>query len=351
LGVVFVGEFYTSNPAVDPLNAIQAMSDTLTLPAAFHAEPALSAKASGGGDSLSLPKLAATSPRPRRPRPGNASRSRSVRPQKPSKSHENTVHVADYLYRYYDPLTGRWPSHDPIEEEGGLNLYGFLDNDSISWLDYLGLACNFKILVERVASGPHVGTLSNIYAYCCGKLVWQGVGREPPLGAKTLQPTGTRPSTHIRPDGKWGPEYREGKDPRSPVFQHGSTDYQIHPIPFETNQFPIGEEGPNGTHSRSKDNVDLTSLPENIGRGCTWIGCGLDVMPGANNGDARLRMRDSRTALRTVMAKYRDCCPDGGSFPTEYRNNSQGIVPITYYPSQFPQGPPINIDGLRVAFP
>jgi RHS repeat-associated protein len=30
-----------------------------------------------------------------------------------------------YLYRYYDPLTGRWPSRDPIEEGGGMNLYGF----------------------------------------------------------------------------------------------------------------------------------------------------------------------------------------------------------------------------------
>ena len=26
-------------------------------------------------------------------------------------------------YRYYDPMTGRWPSRDPIEEDGGVNLY------------------------------------------------------------------------------------------------------------------------------------------------------------------------------------------------------------------------------------
>ncbi|MEI7957239.1 MAG: RHS repeat-associated core domain-containing protein, partial [Verrucomicrobiota bacterium] len=30
-----------------------------------------------------------------------------------------------YGYRYYDPLTGRWPSRDPIGEKGGVNLYGF----------------------------------------------------------------------------------------------------------------------------------------------------------------------------------------------------------------------------------
>jgi len=133
------GEFYTSHPGVDPLHAIQAMSDIPTFPAAFHAEPASVAKAPGCRAPLSLPKLISPSPRPRPTRPGNAPRSRALRPQKPSKLAENTVHVADYLYRYYDPLTGRWPSRDPIEEEGGVNLYGFSGNSSIYIVDLLGL--------------------------------------------------------------------------------------------------------------------------------------------------------------------------------------------------------------------
>jgi uncharacterized protein RhaS with RHS repeats len=45
-----------------------------------------------------------------------------------------------YGYRYYDPVTGRWPSRDPIEEGGGTNLYGFVGNDGVNWWDYLGLA-------------------------------------------------------------------------------------------------------------------------------------------------------------------------------------------------------------------
>jgi RHS repeat-associated protein len=49
------------------------------------------------------------------------------------------VHVADYGYRYYDPLTGRWPSRDPIEERGGVNLYGFVGNDGVDRVDILGL--------------------------------------------------------------------------------------------------------------------------------------------------------------------------------------------------------------------
>jgi len=45
-----------------------------------------------------------------------------------------------YGYRYYDPQTGRWPSRDPIEERGGINLYAFVGNNSISYWDLLGLA-------------------------------------------------------------------------------------------------------------------------------------------------------------------------------------------------------------------
>ena len=43
--------------------------------------------------------------------------------------------MAYYGYRYYDPKTGRWPSMDPIEEEGGINLYGFVGNDPCNIID------------------------------------------------------------------------------------------------------------------------------------------------------------------------------------------------------------------------
>lgn len=45
-----------------------------------------------------------------------------------------------YGYRYYEPETGRWLSRDPIEENGGLNLYTFITNKPLESYDYLGLS-------------------------------------------------------------------------------------------------------------------------------------------------------------------------------------------------------------------
>lgn len=44
-----------------------------------------------------------------------------------------------YGYRCYDPLTGRWPSRDPIGERGGVPLYGFVRNDPVQHIDEDGL--------------------------------------------------------------------------------------------------------------------------------------------------------------------------------------------------------------------
>jgi RHS repeat-associated protein len=81
-----------------------------------------------------------------------------------------TVGVTYYGYRYYDPVTGRWPSRDPIEESGGINLYGFVGNDGIGEIEVLGLSrlrklvridcfCyfTFNCVCEdgNICSGPH----------------------------------------------------------------------------------------------------------------------------------------------------------------------------------------------------
>jgi len=44
-----------------------------------------------------------------------------------------------YGFRYYSSATGRWPNRDPIEERGGMNLYGFVRNNPVSNTDPFGL--------------------------------------------------------------------------------------------------------------------------------------------------------------------------------------------------------------------
>lgn len=41
--------------------------------------------------------------------------------------------------RYYDPISGRMVNRDPIEEKGGMNLYGFVNNQPVNQIDALGL--------------------------------------------------------------------------------------------------------------------------------------------------------------------------------------------------------------------
>lgn len=81
-------------------------------------------------------------------RPSTARRSRRRRPtvsfRKPSKVLSISQELGDfgvveyYGYRYYHTNLGRWLSRDPIGEQGGLNLYAFVNNNSVLSKDLLG---------------------------------------------------------------------------------------------------------------------------------------------------------------------------------------------------------------------
>jgi len=45
-----------------------------------------------------------------------------------------------YGYRFYDPYQQRWVNRDTIGERGGINLYGFVGNNSASRVDTNGRA-------------------------------------------------------------------------------------------------------------------------------------------------------------------------------------------------------------------
>lgn len=46
------------------------------------------------------------------------------------------------LYRVYDAKLGRWLNRDPLEEEGGLNLYGYVSGNPVNLIDRYGLCDN-----------------------------------------------------------------------------------------------------------------------------------------------------------------------------------------------------------------
>jgi RHS repeat-associated protein len=46
-------------------------------------------------------------------------------------------------YRYYDPQSCKWLCRDPLQENGGVNLTAYCDNDPVNQYDPLGLAAYF----------------------------------------------------------------------------------------------------------------------------------------------------------------------------------------------------------------
>ena len=56
-----------------------------------------------------------------------------------TKFHDWETGFAYYGRRYYSPSAGRWISADPIAEEGGKNLYGFVGNEPATRIDPNGL--------------------------------------------------------------------------------------------------------------------------------------------------------------------------------------------------------------------
>jgi RHS repeat-associated protein len=57
-------------------------------------------------------------------------------------------------YRYYQPNLQRWLNRDPIQERGGIDLYDYVGNNPVSYIDPLGL-----VVIIRTVGG------ATIYVY------------------------------------------------------------------------------------------------------------------------------------------------------------------------------------------
>ena len=69
---------------------------------------------------------------------------------------------------FYNPSQGRWLSRDPIEEGGGINVYGFSGNSPITHIDLLGN--DFIAVAGRAVSGAAPANHYSIqYWLSCGQ--------------------------------------------------------------------------------------------------------------------------------------------------------------------------------------
>ncbi len=66
---------------------------------------------------------------------------------------DTETNLVYYNYRYYNPELGRWLKRDPIQENGGYNIYGFVNNNPIIYFDLYGLrCCNKSEMAECTAA-------------------------------------------------------------------------------------------------------------------------------------------------------------------------------------------------------
>ena len=97
-----------------------------------------------------------------------------------------------YGYRYYDPNLGRWLTRDPIEAQGGLNLYGFCGKDAVNRWDKLGLS------VSRNSPGSAIKGCCIKGQYYVDEKIKTGVVKH-----FFLQTTGGYPHSWITIDDSW----------------------------------------------------------------------------------------------------------------------------------------------------
>ena len=148
-----------------------------------------------------------------------------------TKYRDNETGFYYYGYRHYDPTTGRWSNRDPIQEQGGLNLYGFIVNDPVNYVDFLG----FDTLCF---DGSHVrhyddeGNLLDEYPATSGQPGETDTSKpfEGPIpeGDYTLNPNEISEGGFLRSlTGDWG-DYRAPLHPNEGTDTQGRDNFFMH---------------------------------------------------------------------------------------------------------------------------
>ena len=218
---------------------------------------------------------------------------------------------------FYNPEMGRWMNRDPIQEQGGLNLYAMVWNSPTNWVDNVGLdpvkkeGCLYiwiTVLQGKDKSKPARPSHS-------------GIGHRPWDSTRPLEVQGTRQEGDWKPNGtydpstgKWGGG-KQGKlyeccclsgDDYSKL-QHRLDDLKNMKIP----EGSIGAGGPLATGSGLFGGASSSNgQPYNCATATSMASNGLGGLTGPNIADMDpAKMAPSAPGddpfYRTVMEQYK----------------------------------------------
>jgi RHS repeat-associated protein len=177
-----------------------------------------------------------------------------------------------YGYRFYDPNLQRWINRDPIEEEGGGNLYGFVINGPTIWVDGDGMG------LQPPSGPPPVPVPGDPNA----RWILKGTSGDRPKWVPDRNIPGSRspPSASWDPDGHWDVDHGSGVRSRY--------DFRGKPIP-EGNQHT-------NPHRRPKSGP---------GSRCAAVGAGAILIGTAATAEALDRMGKNGSMSRMAAAAKR----------------------------------------------
>jgi RHS repeat-associated protein len=150
---------------------------------------------------------------------------------------------AYYGFRYYCPITGRWPSRDPIGENGGINLYGYVGNNPVNLVDPLGLLPPDAIPINGDAFSPFSGASVPLVTAVLNDSRWGGKDEHEEAIVVYLS-KGQYYYTRGTPNGEDGVDY-DNSDP--------DTVWDLHTHPAKC-------PGPNPWSYKDSDGNNVTDL-------------------------------------------------------------------------------------------
>ena len=161
-----------------------------------------------------------------------------------SKEWDSNSGLYYYLYRFYDPNLQRWLSRDPMQERGGLNLYDYVRNNPVNFVDPFGLMskCDCKALRQQIFRKA-LDLLQDLDKY---DPIADGRGGFPSHGGGTTKPGGHYQEIKERQQGikndigRYVKECIQNNDDNNPSIPKYIDDYANQPVEPPLILIPVG---------------------------------------------------------------------------------------------------------------